>query len=497
MNCKNCGKEIADDAVFCKHCGKRTDGLKTCYKCGKDIEEDSAFCSYCGASMNAPKVNKAVTSEVAVTAAATAGGAKTSSVDLHKVMNWVLLGLASAVALFAIIFIFFTGIQQISIEKGELSGKTSESIFSNIFFYFSKAYKERNNTLKLLEARDIEPSSYFKAATLLPCIFGTIISAGSFVAVIALSITYLVYTIQYAMGKRTKRADGLAIAAAAVYVFCAVALYALIGVSNSSVEVVQSSSGKYTTSSSTFISLNPATIAGVVLCAVFAGLWLCAKVVDLGKKALKRDYILKACLSFAGLAVAVVVVSLLTLPAISATSKEIEVGYSNIYTSTQTSKYSILNLVQMFSALFADDVPEEYFSDAWAMFAMGLLSYLTAIGALVSGGAYIVKSMNNIGSENNKRNQLAAAIWTVILAVLTMAFVIVEGSLANGIIKQAGGSLKDGFNYGVPIAAFVLSIVPLVLTIVQNVLCKNKVAVSAPINANVVNNVNSTDNTQA
>ena len=58
MNCQHCGNEIADGAVFCKYCGKRTDGLKTCPVCKKDIDFDSMFCSFCGADLAAVVVGE-------------------------------------------------------------------------------------------------------------------------------------------------------------------------------------------------------------------------------------------------------------------------------------------------------------------------------------------------------------------------------------------------------------------------------------------------------
>lgn len=44
MECKKCGKTIADDVSFCTYCGARVDDKKTCLKCGAVIEDDMAFC---------------------------------------------------------------------------------------------------------------------------------------------------------------------------------------------------------------------------------------------------------------------------------------------------------------------------------------------------------------------------------------------------------------------------------------------------------------------
>ncbi len=48
MNCKRCGAQIVDDAVFCSMCGARVDGKKICENCGREIDACSLFCAYCG-----------------------------------------------------------------------------------------------------------------------------------------------------------------------------------------------------------------------------------------------------------------------------------------------------------------------------------------------------------------------------------------------------------------------------------------------------------------
>lgn len=53
MYCKFCGKQIAEDSVFCPYCGKSTKFKEQliCPKCGKTLKEDSLFCCYCGSSI--------------------------------------------------------------------------------------------------------------------------------------------------------------------------------------------------------------------------------------------------------------------------------------------------------------------------------------------------------------------------------------------------------------------------------------------------------------
>lgn len=46
--CPKCGKVVAKDAKFCKHCGEDLKAEKYCQECGTKLETDATFCSNCG-----------------------------------------------------------------------------------------------------------------------------------------------------------------------------------------------------------------------------------------------------------------------------------------------------------------------------------------------------------------------------------------------------------------------------------------------------------------
>ncbi len=52
MKCKNCGRDLEDNAKFCKFCGyrvpKKNNGQVICKSCGKILDSNEKFCKFCG-----------------------------------------------------------------------------------------------------------------------------------------------------------------------------------------------------------------------------------------------------------------------------------------------------------------------------------------------------------------------------------------------------------------------------------------------------------------
>jgi len=52
MYCRNCARQLADNAVFCVSCGQRPQaGTRFCSNCGSELAPGTEFCSQCGAHM--------------------------------------------------------------------------------------------------------------------------------------------------------------------------------------------------------------------------------------------------------------------------------------------------------------------------------------------------------------------------------------------------------------------------------------------------------------
>lgn len=54
MFCRNCGKELNDDASFCSGCGQRVvaQTVLTCPTCGNPVNQGALFCNKCGQKLS-------------------------------------------------------------------------------------------------------------------------------------------------------------------------------------------------------------------------------------------------------------------------------------------------------------------------------------------------------------------------------------------------------------------------------------------------------------
>lgn len=58
MFCKNCGKEIDEQAAICVNCGyKNGDGNNYCQHCGEKVDSGASICLKCGYSLENKKNN--------------------------------------------------------------------------------------------------------------------------------------------------------------------------------------------------------------------------------------------------------------------------------------------------------------------------------------------------------------------------------------------------------------------------------------------------------
>lgn len=52
ITCKECGKEVSENASVCPHCGAPVEKYVYCQQCGTKVPANTAYCKNCGARIN-------------------------------------------------------------------------------------------------------------------------------------------------------------------------------------------------------------------------------------------------------------------------------------------------------------------------------------------------------------------------------------------------------------------------------------------------------------
>lgn len=88
MFCKNCGKQISDDANFCPCCGYGVleDDGSHCPNCGAEIAADANFCSKCGKTLGPDTQTNYITPQNTNTYAQNAQTQETSTIGILAII---------------------------------------------------------------------------------------------------------------------------------------------------------------------------------------------------------------------------------------------------------------------------------------------------------------------------------------------------------------------------------------------------------------------------
>lgn len=314
MQCPKCLTENPEGAVYCRACGGRIDGKKICPACGGLVEQDDVFCVHCGRRLDGKTVcnkcgavyegnfcpscgNQAATVSEKMK--------KTGGVDWDKLRRvlgisgsaFAMLGVLCALIFTFLIGVTVTGGGNMGGFEGMLSG---ESI--NLYYYFGEAIKDIIDTLDSLTSYEAD----FAAALLIPAIFGMIIAAVTIFLVVLFSVVATVKFVKFAMGKSEKADDKFAYLAIFSFIVGAVAFKGLHACTISGrdefyTSVIEMSSG---------MVFNGATVAGLVLCGIFAGIAAACKIACHGNEIIRRENLIRVVFSVAGIALTAVVIGL-------------------------------------------------------------------------------------------------------------------------------------------------------------------------------------------
>lgn len=269
MLCNYCDTPNPEGAMYCKHCGRRLDGMALCSFCGKLTPADGDFCVNCGANRNAPVYlmkERALSAESqrparkgeegvypvgrgdqkAVNDAARLSERRVPAERSSKrkgIFSLVSHICGSISALMALIFVFLIGMQ-LSVGSGGVSAGSGIGGY-DIFYFFGEAYKSG----ALTDSENV-------IENVIGPVCGTVASVLALGGTAACFVVTLVRYIKI-LRKRTQKSLLPCSAATFAAYIAGVALFGLCAAQSSEIVGV-----------STSMTLNGATVAGIVICAV-------------------------------------------------------------------------------------------------------------------------------------------------------------------------------------------------------------------------------------
>lgn len=434
MNCKHCGTENPEEAVFCKHCGKRLDGEIFCTSCGKQLDGDSAFCIYCGQRIGEVQAKPAVS---AVKSAPPVEQETAKTATVKKALNYTAAGLVLALAVFSFIFVFFIGF---TASVGAYNVVEKESV--DLFYYFGAGYED---LAKALEELDF--TNFAQVCMYLPVVFGTLISAGAIIAVAVTSITAIVISIRYLVGKSKYYGAGFAMASFMSFI---VGTLLLLALSNGNVSI-ESMTVSY--------SLNAATTAGAVLCSVVAAGYVGCAIAARGKELANARTLARLILSLASVVLVIVILSVASLPAYGI--KTDEFGYGDKLNVGLNTVFSVLAIICSSNSNYIR------IDNSAAVLAFGIVSCIMLIVLAILAACLLVKNVSGAVEDG----KIAGFVLSIVLSVFALLFLVfgivtaeqllVAAEYAGGTDIMGEASDKVNFTYAVPIAILVFSLISL------------------------------------
>lgn len=496
INCKHCNTENLDESVYCKQCGKRLDGMKPCPKCEKMVPDDALFCNYCGARVEAAseplpqqvkpqaatakqakqKPNARVVEPAAVSAPVTAqkpqatatptGEITAENVGWRKIIATIGTGFALLTSVISLIFVFLIGFGVSGSSGFEYIWQQmgmSEVGNISIYDYFGKNYEEIQVILdnnRFSDSGLILYVNHLKASLYITAILGTVISAVTLLGVTALSIASIVKTAQKLAGKDVKHAEALSVATFITYVTGMCALLTLNFVSASATAPNQY--GALQTEKFA-LSFNGASVAGLVLGAVFCFISVACKVAAEWRAASLSKRIINLSMTAVGIALITVTMNY---------------AYNPTYMLKMQESYQSVKI----------GMPVSLWAQAWGMqlgstcdkvdgtFMMLVVTQFLQIALTVLAGITIALFIKNLFTDKNSPSCLALIIATLAVAVVYL----VMGQIAmNKIAADGSPSIEGTLSTTYAIVSLVFAALSLVLVIVKTVL--NKSAVNAAV----------------
>lgn len=454
MICKYCETENVDDAVFCKACGKRIDGSVPCPKCGNLNVGDSTFCIKCGARLDGktqcpscgtvhdgafcPHCGKPSQAETAKKAEKPCKGEAASG--WKKPVNLVGSVLLFLGALCAFAFVFCIGF---SVAEQSVS----------MWEYFGSAYSDVAEQLDGLT----EYSSFYEINMYLPNIICTVLFAATLIAVAVLAILAAVRFVQNLLGKSERTADKYSVATFFAYLAGVTALlfmhYIMLSASGAGVKELQKT------------TMNGATLAGVILGAVFLGLGVGCRIAVYGKELKNSSVLLKLICAAVGLT-CIAIAWTFAAQAAGIVGKSGVVSSSKIAVKCGFSFALIITLLAQ-QNLNVEKLDEEVVN----AYALSLTALILGIALIVLFALIAIRRARNFSEKGGSVLGLSIAAFVVALAYLIVSIFALDAFVATGIsaLDYVGvsGTTETTISYAAAIVCLVFAALNLATSVAQ------------------------------
>ena len=490
MVCNKCGTEtLTDGAVYCPACGSRLDGKIQCHNCNQFNDGTNAFCIFCGTRIDGKTVCNTCGelvegafcahcgTAVASTPKATKNKATEKPVDPNKQKRWDKVfglttgGVALAGAVFALIFVFLIGfIAKVVGSEEAVEGLASTEKIT-IYHFFGDAYKEISDFKA--STKDMLCGELLVGDMYLYTIVCTVLAVATIACVVGFAIPAVISYVKYATGKTEKVNSKWAL----LTIFSFLGGLGMLYAQNfTSAKVVSGSEA-----AKIVIKTNGASVAGVVLCTIFAALWFAGKLVSYGKEWKNKAFIKKA---------VCVAVSACLVSALLAIWQQVSLGV------TITTKYYLGGVLydagemttnfspalhnSYFVAMTESMLEEriyQYESKLMAFYVCNVIMVFISIG----GVACLIASLQSrvLATEGKEYAGLIFGIITFALtAVVLVLFIIMQVNMQAIFDAALEGDtdeiVKISYGYGTCIAAMILAALNLAVSITQTVFKKQK-----------------------
>lgn len=421
MNCPFCNGGNPDDALFCKHCGKKLEQTIVCPVCKKECARDTRFCSACGAELlSAPKTSTVKR------------GMSEKTQKALRLSSGILM--MSAV-FFALIFAFFIGTTQRISESGNYYRETF-----TIWHFFGRAY----SLLKSTSAGQ-NYSAYTVAAHYIPAVLSTVVAAATLICVVGFSLAAVVK-----FGLNFKRPNNYyRYAVAAVFSF-------LLGATL--FDCIHSVSTE-----SHFGALTGTTVTGMVFTCLLVAASLILKTVSVGNGFIKKQTAIDCFLTLVGI---------LLLAFVSGFAKSEQADFTINGSYPKTRSISFIRISAQLSFLFDASTPVT--ADYLASFVLSVLAIATQIAAIV---LTFVALIRRIGNYTEKRTDtLGIAIALVAVTAFNIIFSATAIEFTNRVISAQSSSTMELIFAAETALSFIFALFYLALSITHRTLSKKEAA---------------------